>query len=48
MDLRQIDLNLMVAFEALMEARSVSGAAVRLGISQPAMSGALARLTDAV
>lgn len=44
MDLRQIDLNLMVAFEALMEARSVSGAAVRLGISQPAMSGALARL----
>lgn len=44
MDLRQVDLNLMVAFEALMEARSVSGAALRLGISQPAMSGALARL----
>jgi DNA-binding transcriptional LysR family regulator len=44
MDLQRIDLNLLVAFEALMAARSVSGAAARLGVSQPAMSGTLARL----
>jgi DNA-binding transcriptional LysR family regulator len=44
MDLQQIDLNLMVAFQALMTERSVSGAAVRLGISQPAMSSTLGRL----
>lgn len=44
MDLTRIDLNLMVAFEALMADRSVSAAAVRLGVSQPAMSSTLARL----
>jgi DNA-binding transcriptional LysR family regulator len=44
MDLQRIDLNLMVAFEALMAERSVSGAAQRLGVSQPAMSGTLGRL----
>jgi DNA-binding transcriptional LysR family regulator len=44
MDLQRVDLNLMAAFEALMAARSVSGAASRLGISQPAMSGTLVRL----
>ncbi len=44
MDLRQIDLNLMVAFEALMEFSSVSEAARHLGMSQPAMSSNLARL----
>jgi DNA-binding transcriptional LysR family regulator len=44
MDFRRIDLNLMVAFQALMADRSVSAAALRLGISQPAMSNALARL----
>lgn len=44
MDLARIDLNLLLAFEALMEARSVSRAAARLGLRQPAMSGALARL----
>ena len=46
MDLQRIDLNLLVAFEALMAERSVSVAAARIGISQPAMSGALARLRD--
>jgi DNA-binding transcriptional LysR family regulator len=46
MDLQRIDLNLLVAFEALMAERSVSAAAARIGISQPAMSGALARLRD--
>jgi len=42
------DLNLLVAFDALLEERSVSRAASRLGLSQPAMSNALARLRDHV
>lgn len=40
------DLNLFPAFMALMEERSVSRAAVRLGITQPALSNALNRLRD--
>lgn len=44
MDLRGFDLNLLLAFEALADTRSVSQAARRLGIGQPAMSAALARL----
>lgn len=44
MDLRGFDLNLLLAFEALAETGSVSQAARRLGIRQPAMSAALARL----
>lgn len=44
MDLRRIDLNLLLAFEALYDARSVSRAATRIGLRQPAMSAALARL----
>ncbi len=43
-DLRRFDLNLLVAFDALMAERSVTGAARRMGIGQPAMSNALARL----
>jgi DNA-binding transcriptional LysR family regulator len=39
-----MDLNLLVAFEALWVERSVTRAGRRLGLSQPAMSGALARL----
>lgn len=38
------DLNLLVAFDALYEERSVSRAAVRVGITQSAMSQALGRL----
>lgn len=38
------DLNLLPIFVALMEERSVTRAAERLGISQPALSNALARL----
>ena len=38
------DLNLLPALVALMEERSVSRAAVRLGITQPALSNALSRL----
>lgn len=44
MELGLLDLNLLLAFEALDETRSVSKAAERLGIRQPAMSAALARL----
>ena len=43
---RQIDLNLLVALDALVQERSVSGAAKRLFIGQPAMSHALARLRE--
>lgn len=38
------DLNLLVQFDALMQTKSVSKAADRLGLAQPSMSAALARL----
>ncbi len=44
MDLHGIDLNLLVAFDALMSERSVTRAGARIGRTQPAMSAALARL----
>jgi DNA-binding transcriptional LysR family regulator len=44
MNLKGIDLNLVVALDALLRAGSVTGAAAELGLSQPAMSNALARL----
>ncbi|WP_318526427.1 LysR family transcriptional regulator [Erwinia billingiae] len=44
MDFYGIDLNLLVAFNALSEERNVTRAASRVGVSQPAMSAALARL----
>jgi DNA-binding transcriptional LysR family regulator len=44
MDLHGIDLNLLVAFEALMAERSVTRAGTRIGRTQPAMSAALSRL----
>ncbi|WP_042688739.1 LysR family transcriptional regulator [Azospirillum sp. B506] len=44
MDLYGIDLNLLVAFDALMAERSVTRAGARIGRTQPAMSAALARL----
>lgn len=46
MRFKGLDLNLLVAFDALMETRSVTRAAERLNLSQPAMSAALARLRD--
>lgn len=46
MRFKGLDLNLLVAFQELMEARSVSRAADRLNLSQPAMSAALGRLRD--
>jgi DNA-binding transcriptional LysR family regulator len=42
--LRRLDLNLLVAFDVLMQERHVSRAAARLFLGQPAMSHALARL----
>lgn len=44
MELSAIDLNLLIAFDAMMETRQVSRAAERIGVRQPAMSAALARL----
>jgi DNA-binding transcriptional LysR family regulator len=44
MNLEAFDLNLLLAFEALIEERHVTRAARRIGLSQPAMSNALARL----
>jgi DNA-binding transcriptional LysR family regulator len=43
-NIRELDLNLLVGFEALIIERSVSGAARRVCLSQPAMSNLLARL----
>ena len=43
-DLRSFDLNLLIAFDALMEDRSVTRAAARLRIRQPAMSHSLSVL----
>ena len=44
MRLKGLDLNLLVAFDALLDTRSVSRAAERVNLSQPAMSAALGRL----
>ena len=46
MRLDKLDLNLLVALDALLEERGVSLAADRLNLSQSATSGALARLRD--
>jgi DNA-binding transcriptional LysR family regulator len=42
--LSNLDLNLLVALNALLEERNVTRAGARVGLSQPAMSAALARL----
>ena len=42
--LTRIDLNLLVALDALLQERSVTRAGERLAVTQPTMSGALARL----
>jgi DNA-binding transcriptional LysR family regulator len=44
MNIESLDLNLLLAFEALTAERNVSKAGNRIGLSQPAMSNALARL----
>src|SRR5437868_15450384 len=44
MNLNSLDLNLLVALDALLREASVSRAAMRIGLSQPAASHALQRL----
>jgi DNA-binding transcriptional LysR family regulator len=43
-NLRNVDLNLLVALHALLEERSITGAARRISVSQPAMSRMMDRL----
>jgi DNA-binding transcriptional LysR family regulator len=44
LNLRQLDLNLLLVFDALMREQNLSRAALRLHMSQPAVSNALTRL----
>ncbi|WP_409488450.1 LysR family transcriptional regulator [Pseudomonas promysalinigenes] len=44
MNLRNVDLNLLLVFHAMIEHRSVTRAAESMGLSQPATSAALNRL----
>jgi DNA-binding transcriptional LysR family regulator len=46
-DIRSLDFNLLKALDALLVERSVTRAAQRLGLTQPAVSGILARLRAA-
>lgn len=48
MNVRNVDLNLLVPLQALLEERSVTRAAKRIHLSQPAMSHALERLRHAL
>jgi DNA-binding transcriptional LysR family regulator len=48
MDLSGMDLNLLLAFEALLDERHVGRAAKRVGLSQPALSNALGRLRSSL
>jgi DNA-binding transcriptional LysR family regulator len=48
MNLNSLDLNLLVALDALLKEASVSRAAMRIGLSQPAASHALQRLRDVI
>jgi DNA-binding transcriptional LysR family regulator len=45
-DIRSVNLNLLVAFDALVEERSVTRAARRVGVTQPALSASLAQLRN--
>jgi len=44
MDIRSVDLNLLVVFDAMLQHRNVTRAGEALSLSQPAMSAAVARL----
>jgi len=48
MNLNSLDLNLLVALDALLLEANVSRAAMRIGLSQPAASHALQRLREAL
>jgi len=45
-DIRTFDFNLLKALDALLDERSVTGAASRLSLTQPAVSGILTRLRE--
>ena len=47
-NLKNVDLNLLVIFEAIYATSNISRAAERLGMSQPAVSNALARLRELI
>ena len=47
MNVSTLDLNLLRVFDAVLQSRSVTGAAGRLGLTQPAVSNALGRLRQA-
>ena len=44
MNVRDVDLNLLRVFDAVLHEKGVTPAALRLGLTQPAVSNALARL----
>lgn len=44
MNLRSLDLNLLVVFDAIFTEKNITRAGVRIGLSQPAVSNALTRL----
>lgn len=46
MNLRNVDLNLLVVFETIFEEQSITRASERLHMSQPSMSNALSRLRN--
>ena len=46
MRFKKLDLNLLVALDALLQERNISRAAERVNLSQPAMSNALGRLRE--
>lgn len=48
MNLQSLDLNLLVALDALLKEANVSRAALRIGLSQPAASHALQRLREVI
>lgn len=48
MNLKSLDLNLLVALDALLREANVSRAAMRIGLSQPAASHALQRLRNLI
>jgi DNA-binding transcriptional LysR family regulator len=47
-NLKNVDLNLLVIFEAIYSTGNISRASERLGMSQPAVSNALARLRELI
>ncbi|MBI1261006.1 MAG: LysR family transcriptional regulator [Rhizobiales bacterium] len=46
MNIRELDLNLLLVFDAIYRERSIGAAGQKLGLSQPAVSNALRRLRD--